>query len=376
MGREPGHDGDTKTYRIAVIPGDGIGQEVVPEGLRVLDALAASSGGRFAFHYDHYPWGCQYYIETGRMMAEDGLDRLTGADAIYFGAVGWPGVPDHVSLWGLRLAICQGFDQYACVRPVRLLPGIESPLRHATPETMDWVVVRENSEGEYAGIGGRNLGDRPDGRNLAIQSALFTEHGCERIIRYAFDLARTRPRRKVTSVTKSNAQQYAMVLWDEVFARVAAGYPEVETEQWLVDAMAARFVLRPDTLDVVVGSNLFGDILSDLGSALAGSMGIAASANLDPERRRPSMFEPVHGSAPDIAGQGIANPVAAIWTVSLMLDHLGLGAEAAMVMRAIERTTAAGTLTPDLGGTATTREVGNAMLAALDAPDALAMPDA
>ncbi|MBA2753810.1 MAG: tartrate dehydrogenase [Chloroflexia bacterium] len=373
MGREPDQDGAPRTYRIAVIPGDGIGQEVVPEGLRVLDRLAASSGGRFAFRYDHYSWGCQYYAETGRMMAGDGLDRLAGADAIYFGAVGWPGVPDHVSLWGLRLAICQGFDQYACVRPVRLLPGIESPLRHATPETMDWVVVRENSEGEYAGIGGRNLGDRPDGRNLAIQSALFTEHGCERIISYAFDLARTRTRRKVTSVTKSNAQQYAMVLWDEVFARVAAEYPEVETEQWLVDAMAARFVLRPDTLDVVVGSNLFGDILSDLGSALAGSMGIAASANLDPERRRPSMFEPVHGSAPDIAGQGIANPIAAIWTVSLMLDHLGLPAEAATVMRAIERTTAAGTLTPDLGGTATTVEVGDAVLAAMGTPDA---PDA
>ncbi len=370
MGRESGQAGDTRTYRIAVIPGDGIGQEVVPEGLRVLDTLAAASGGRFSFTYDHYPWGCDHYLRTGLMMDGDGLDQLTGADAIYFGAVGWPGVPDHVSLWGLRLAICQGFDQYACVRPVRLLPGIESPLRRATPETMDWVVVRENSEGEYAGIGGRNLGDRPDGRNVAIQSALFTEHGCERIIRYAFDLARTRPRRKVTSVTKSNAQQYAMVLWDEVFARVAAEYPDVETEQWLVDAMAARFVLRPDTLDVVVGSNLFGDILSDLGSALAGSMGIAASANLDPERRRPSMFEPVHGSAPDIAGQGIANPIAAVWTVSLMLDHLGLGAEAARVMRAVEQTTAARTLTPDLGGSATTSDVGDAILAALDMSDA------
>lgn len=355
----------TRTYRIAVIPGDGIGQEVVPEGLRVLDRLAADSNGAFAFAYEEFPWGSEYYAKTGRMMDEDGLDRLKDADAIYFGAVGWPGVPDHISLWGLRLAICQGFDQYACVRPVRLLPGVPSPLRDATAETVDWVVVRENSEGEYAGIGGRNLAGRGADREVAIQAALFTAQGCERIIRYAFDLAMTRKRKKVTSVTKSNAQQYAMVLWDDVFQRVAAEYPEVETEQWLVDAMAARFVLRPETLEVVVASNLFGDILSDLGSAIGGSLGIAASANLDPERRRPSMFEPVHGSAPDIAGKGIANPIAAIWTASLMLDHLGLTAEAARIMDAIAATTAAGTLTPDLGGTATTREVGDAVLAAL-----------
>jgi tartrate dehydrogenase/decarboxylase / D-malate dehydrogenase len=248
---------------------------------------------------------------------------------------------------------------------VRLLPGVPSPLRDATAETVDWVVVRENSEGEYAGIGGRNLAGRGPGNEVAIQTALFTEKGCERIIRYAFDLAMTRPKRKVTSVTKSNAQQYAMPLWDETFARVAADYPAVATEQWLVDAMAARFVLRPETLDVVVASNLFGDILSDLGSAIGGSLGIAASANLDPERRHPSMFEPVHGSAPDIAGQGIANPVAAIWTVSLMLEHLGLHDDAARVMRAIEETTGAGTLTPDLGGTATTGEVGAAIAARL-----------
>ena len=346
-----------RTIRLAVIPGDGIGQEVVPVGLQVLDAIAASSGGAIAFHYEDFAWGCQYYLRTGKMMDADGLDRLRDKDAIYFGAVGWPGVPDHVSLWGLRLAICQGFDQYACIRPVRLLPGVPSPLRGASAETVDWVVVRENSEGEYAGLGGRNLTGRGPGNEVAIQSALFTEKGCERIIRYAFDLARTRKRKKVTSVTKSNAQQYAMTLWDETFARVAREYPDVETEQWLVDAMAARFVLRPETLEVVVASNLFGDILSDLGSAIGGSLGIAASANLDPERRFPSMFEPVHGSAPDIAGQGIANPIAAVWTAALMLDHLGLSAEATRVMQALEGTTATGIMTPDLGGTASTSEV-------------------
>jgi tartrate dehydrogenase/decarboxylase / D-malate dehydrogenase len=352
-----------RIFRIAVIPGDGIGNEVVPEGLKVLDRLAALSGGGLRFEYEFFPWGCQYYMNTGRMMDADGLDRLAPFDAIYFGAVGWPDVPDHVSLWGLRLAICQGFDQYACVRPVRLLPGVKSPLRDASAETIDWVVVRENCEGEYAGIGGRNLAGRGSGKEVAIQGALFTEEGCERIIRYAFDLARTRKRRKVTSVTKSNAQQYGMTLWDDVFDRVAAEYPDVETEQWLVDAMAARFVLRPETLEVVVGSNLFGDILSDLGSALAGSLGIAASANLDPLRRHPSMFEPVHGSAPDIAGKGIANPVAAIWSASMMLDHLGLTGHASRIMRAIEATTQAGIVTPDLGGTATTREVGDAITA-------------
>lgn len=355
----------SRTYRIAVIPGDGIGTEVVPEGLRVLERLAERSDGNLAFELTSFPWGCQHYLETGRMMDEDGLDRLAGFDAIYFGAVGWPGVPDHVSLWGLRLAICQGFDQYACIRPVQLLPGITSPLRHATEATMDWVVVRENSEGEYAGIGGRNLAGRDGNREVAIQSALFTAEGCERIIRYAFELAQSRQRKKVTSVTKSNAQQYAMTLWDETFARVATDYPDVDTDQGLVDAMAARFVSHPESLDVVVASNLFGDILSDLGSALAGSLGIAASANIDPQRRHPSMFEPVHGSAPDIAGQGIANPIAAIWTVVLMLEHLGLAEEAAAVMTAIRSTTATGVLTPDLGGSASTREVGDSVLSHL-----------
>ncbi len=354
----------SKAFRIAVIPGDGIGREVVPQGLRVLDRLAERSNGELSFSYEHFPWGSEYYLRSGSMVEPGGVERLKEFDAIYFGAVGWPGVPDHVSLWGLRLAICQGFDQYACIRPIRLLPGVESPLRYAGERTFDWVVVRENSEGEYSGSGGRNFAGRGPGGEVAVQSAIFTERGCERIIRYAFELARTR-RRKVTSVTKSNAQQYAMTLWDDTFARVARDYPDVATESWLVDAMAARFVLRPETLDVVVASNLFGDILSDLGSALAGSMGVAASANLDPERRFPSMFEPVHGSAPDIAGQGIANPIAAIWTVALMLEHLGLGDEAGQVMRAIENATGAGQFTPDLGGTLTTIQAGDAILAQL-----------
>ncbi|HZB31101.1 MAG TPA: tartrate dehydrogenase [Streptosporangiaceae bacterium] len=345
------------TFRIAVIPGDGVGREVISAGRTVLDAL-----GTTTFEWEEFPWGCDYYARTGAMMAADGLDRLREFDAIYFGAVGWPTVPDHVSLWGLRLAICQGFDQWANVRPVRFLPGVTGPLR-ADSGDLGWVVVRENSEGEYSGLGGRGLSGRGAGREVAVQTAVFTEHGCERIIRFAFELARSGARRrKVTGVTKSNAQQYAMVLWDEVFQRVAADYPDVEADSCLVDAMAARFVLRPETLSVVVGSNLFGDILSDLGSALAGSLGLAASANLNPERRTPSMFEPVHGSAPDIAGQGIANPIGAIGSGALMLEHLGLPAEAARVAKAIEATTAAGVLPRDLGGTAGTAEVTAAVL--------------
>jgi tartrate dehydrogenase/decarboxylase/D-malate dehydrogenase len=353
------------TFRIAVIPGDGIGNEVVPEGLRVLEAIAATSPRGIRFEFENFPWGCEHYLRTGRMMDEDGLDRLRSFDAIYFGAVGWPGVPDHISLWGLRLAICQGFDQYVCLRPVRLLPGIASPLKAATPETVDWVVVRENSEGEYAGAGGRAFAGRAGNGEVAVQTAIFTRTGCERIIRYAFDLARTRKRKKVTSVTKSNAQAYGMTLWDDAFTSVAADYPDVATEQWLVDAMAARFVLHPETLEVVVGSNLFGDILSDLGSALAGSMGVAASTNINPERRYPSMFEPVHGSAPDIAGKGIANPIAAIWSAALMLDHLGLSEESARIMTAFEKATTSANLTPDLGGTATTKQLGDAILSFL-----------
>ncbi len=354
-----------QSFRIAVIPGDGIGNEVVPVGLQMLEALQRSSNGRLAFEFEWFPWGCEYYLANGVMMAPDGLDQLRNFDAIYFGAVGWPDVPDHVALWGLRLAICQGFDQYACVRPGVLLPGIESPLRNGTPETIDFVVVRENSEGEYAGLGGRNLAARGVDREVAIQSALFTSHGCERIIRYAFELAETRPRKKVTSVTKSNAQQYAMTLWDETFIRVSLDYPGIATESILVDAMAAKLVLRPEAFDVIVGSNLFGDILSDLGGAIAGSLGIAASANIDPERRYPSMFEPVHGSAPDIAGLGIANPIAAVWSAAMMLQHLGLRDEAVRVMRAIEWTTENGPRTPDLGGVATTKAVGDALVEAL-----------
>jgi tartrate dehydrogenase/decarboxylase/D-malate dehydrogenase len=352
----------SQVFRIAVIPGDGIGKEVVPVGLQVLEALQATSNGALTFEFDEFPWGCAYYLDHGVMMAPDGLDRLKEFDAIYFGAVGWPEVPDHIALWGLRLAICQGFDQYACVRPGVLLPGIESPLRNGTPETIDFVVVRENSEGEYAGLGGRNLAARGADREVAIQSALFTSLGCERIIRYAFELAGTRRRKKVSSVTKSNAQQYAMTLWDETFTRVALDYPDIATESILVDAMAAKLVLRPETFDVIVGSNLFGDILSDLGGAIAGSLGIAASANIDPERRYPSMFEPVHGSAPDIAGLGIANPIAAVWSAAMMLEHLGLRDEAERVMRAIEWTTENGPRTPDLGGVATTKAVGDAMV--------------
>ena len=299
------------------------------------------------------------------MMAEDGLAMLKDFDAIYFGAVGWPGVPDHVSLWGLRLAICQGFDQWANVRPVRFLPGVRSPLRKADDTQLDWVVVRENSEGEYAGLGGRNLSSRGPGNEVAVQSALFTEVGCERIMRFAFDLARNRARRKVSSVTKSNAQQYGMVLWDDVFKRVARDYPDVETESVLVDAMSAKFVLRPEDLSVVVASNLHADILSDLGSALAGSLGLAASANLNPERRFPSMFEPVHGSAPDIAGQGLANPIGAVGSAALMLEHLGLPDQAARLNAAIETTTASGILTRDVGGTCATEDVTKALIDAL-----------
>jgi tartrate dehydrogenase len=303
-------------------------------------------------------------------MAEDGLAVLKDFDAIYFGAVGWPGVPDHVSLWGLRLAICQNFDQWANIRPVHFLPGVRSPLRRvglegADEADLDWVVIRENSEGEYVGAGGRNFAGRLPGGQVAVQTALFTETGCERIMRFAFDVARTRARRKVSSVTKSNAQQYGMVLWDDVFRRVALDYPDVETESVLVDAMAAKFVLRPEDLSVVVASNLNADILSDLGSALAGSLGLAASANLNPERRYPSMFEPVHGSAPDIAGQGVANPIGAVGSAALMLGHLGLPAEAARLNRAIEATTAAGILTRDLGGTASTGDVTKAVIDAL-----------
>ena len=355
-------------HRIASIPADGIGGEVLAEGVRVLESLAADSDGTLAFEFTDFPWGSDYYAETGKMIADDALEQLKPYDAIYFGAVGSREVPDHISLWGLRLAICQGFDQWANIRPVQFYDGLPSRLRLDGDPALEWVCIRENSEGEYAGFGGRNLSARGPGNEVALQTSLFTEKGCERIMRFAFELARTRPRRKVTSVTKSNAQQYGMVLWDEVFRRVSADYPDVETESWLVDAMAARFVLKPETLDVVVASNLNADILSDLGSALAGSLGLAASANLNPEGRYPSMFEPVHGSAPDIVGQGIANPIGAIGSAALMLDHLGHRELGDRVRAAIAATIRDGVLPPDVGGSANTREVADAVIARLGSP--------
>jgi tartrate dehydrogenase/decarboxylase / D-malate dehydrogenase len=345
-----------RTYKIAAIPADGVGIEVVAAGRKVLDALAAASDGAFAFDWTDFPWGCTYFERTGRMMDRDGLEVLQHFDAIYFGAVGWPSVPDHVSLWGLRLNIAQNFDQWANVRPVHFHPGVVSPLRKADDTHLDWVVVRENSEG------GRNLSGRGPGNEVALQTALFTEKGCERIIRFAFDLARTRPVKKVSSVTKSNAQQYGMVLWDETFTRVARDYPDVTTESVLVDAMSAKFVLKPEDLSVVVASNLNADILSDLGSALAGSLGLAASANYNMERRFPSMFEPVHGSAPDIAGQGVSNPIGTILSGALMLEHFGLTDEAARLQKAVDATTGSGVLTRDIGGTANTDQVVDAII--------------
>jgi len=349
-------------YRIAVIPGDGIGQEVIPPGVAVLKAAAERFG--FRLTCEHFPWGSDYYHQHGLMMPADGLDQLRPFDAIYFGAVGWPDLPDHVTLWGLRLAICQGFDQWANVRPSRILPGVRGPLRDKGPEDFDIVVVRENSEGEYAGAGGRIRRGRAE--ELAIQTAVFSRTAVERVIEYAFDLTERRPRRKLTSITKSNAQAYSMTLWDDIFAECAKRHPNVETESWLVDAATIRFVLHPESLDVVVASNLFADILTDLAGALSGSLGLAPSANLDPSRRSPSMFEPVHGSAPDIFGRGSANPIAAIWSGAMLLDHLGESEAARAIEAAITTVTAAGqTLTPDLGGTATTKELGAAIVAAI-----------
>ena len=342
-------------HRIAAIPGDGIGQEVITAGLEVLAALQARTPD-LRLEVATFDWGSEYYRRHGRMMPEDGLDRLRPFDAIYFGAVGAPDIPDDVTLWGLRLAICQGFDQYANVRPARLLPGVTSPLRGVRPGDLDWIVVRENTEGEYAGAGGRVHRGLPE--EVGTELAVFTRAGCARIMRFAFDLARSRPRRLLTLVTKSNAQRHGMVLWDETFAEVAREFPEVATDKELVDAMTTRMVLRPATLDVIVATNLHADILSDLASALTGSLGLGPTANLDPERRFPSMFEPIHGSAFDITGKGIANPIASFWSAALMLEHLGEPDAAARLMTAIERTLAAGdVLTPDLGGDATTAAV-------------------
>ena len=354
-----------KTYKIAAIPGDGIGKEVIAAGLEVLDTLAKRDG-QFAFAVTHFDWGSDYYKKHGVMMPADGLAKLKPLDAIYFGAVGAPDVPDHVTLWGLRLAICQPFDQYANVRPTRILPGIESPLRGVTAKELDWVIVRENSEGEYAGQGGRSHRGLPE--EVATDVAIFTRSGVTRIMRFAFKLARSRPRKLLTVVTKSNAQRHGMVMWDDIAAEVAAEFPDVKWDKMLVDAMTVRMTLHPATLDTMVATNLHADILSDLASALSGSIGVAPTANLNPERSFPSMFEPIHGSAFDITGLGIANPVGTFWSAVMMLDHLGEAGAAKRLMRAIEKVTADKAMhTPDLGGTATTRKVTDAVCEALRA---------
>ncbi len=351
-----------RSHRIAAIPADGIGPEVIDSGLEVLAALAARSG--FALVIDRYDWGSDLYRRTGRMMPEDGLAQLKSADAIYFGAVGAPDIPDHITLWGLRLPICQGFDQYANVRPTRILPGVVSPLRDVAVGDLDWLIIRENSEGEYAGHGGRAHRGLPE--EVATEVAIFTRVGVERIMRYAFDRARARPRKLLTVVTKSNAQRFGMVFWDEIAALVAADYPDVTWDKELVDAMTVRMVRRPRSLDTIVATNLHADILSDLAAALAGSMGVAPTGNVDPQRRFPSMFEPIHGSAFDITGLGIANPVASYWTAAMMLEHLGEAAAASALMTAVEQVCAAGIKTADIGGNSTTKEVTAAMVAAVN----------
>ena len=349
-----------RTYAIASIPGDGIGKDVIEVGTRVLRAVQDLHGD-FLLEFEDFPWSCAYYLEHGRMMPEDGLKTLETFDAIYLGAVGFPKlVPDHVSLWGLLLPIRKTFDLYVNLRPCKLLPGTQGILRDKGAGDIDFLCVRENTEGEYAGAGGRVHVGSP--HEVAIQSIVFTRHAVERIMRYAFQLARREGRKKVTSVTKSNAMQHNMVFWDEVFRDVARDYPELESEQVHVDAMAARMVRNPETLDVIVASNLFADILTDLAGALQGSLGVPPSANINPDKKVPGFFEPVHGSAPDIVGRGIANPIATIWAGALMLDYLGEQEPARQIIAAIEAVTAEGrVLTPDLGGTATTSEVGDAV---------------
>lgn len=351
-----------KTYRMAAIPGDGISPEVIREGIRVLDAVARLDG-TFRFEWEHFPWGCEYYLKHGRMMAEDGLQTLSRFDAIYLGAVGAPGVPDHISLWDLLLVIRKRFDQYVNLRPVKLLRGAPCPLRDVPRDQIDMLFVRENSEGEYAGSGSWLYKDQP--REVVIQNGVFSRHGCERIIRYAFELARSR-KQTLTSISKGNALNYSMVFWDQIFSEVAKEYPDVTTHSLLVDAASMFMVKDPGRFQVVVTSNLFGDILTDLGAAISGGMGLAAGANLNPERRYPSMFEPIHGSAPDIAGKGIANPLAAIWSASQILDFFGQPVWGQRVLDAIEYTLMAReTLTPDIGGTASTQDVGQAIVSCL-----------
>ncbi len=352
-----------KTFKIAVIPGDGIGPEVIKEGVRVMDRIAEVDGS-FAFEYTWFPWGCDYYLETGRMMPEDGLEQLKAFDAIYLGAVGRPDVPDHISLWDLLLAIRKGFDQYINLRPVKLLKGAQCPLADVKPEDVDMVFVRENSEGEYAGTGAWLFKDKPN--EVVIQDGVFSRVGCERVIRYAYELAR-KENKPLTSVSKGNALNYSMVFWDKIFKEVGQEYPDVQTNTLLVDAASMFMVKDPKRFGVIVTSNLFGDILTDLGAAIAGGMGLAAGANLNPEGKFPSMFEPIHGSAPDIAGQGISNPLASIWSVSQMLDFFGYDAWGKRVIDIIEEVLVEKqALTPDMGGTATTSEVADAIIAKIN----------
>jgi tartrate dehydrogenase/decarboxylase / D-malate dehydrogenase len=352
-----------KKYEIAVIPGDGIGKEVVPAGLRVLEVAGAKFGIGFTFR--EFDWSCETYKATGRMMPVDGIERLRDHDAIYLGAVGFPGVPDHISLWGLLIPIRREFDQYVNLRPVRLLPGITPAVRDRQSADIDFWVVRENTEGEYSQLGGR-FGTGTD-VEMVVQTSVFTRRGTDRIIRYAFDLAERLGTRHVTSATKSNGIYHSMPYWDERFHAIANEYPGVRVDQYHIDILCARFVMSPERFDVVVASNLFGDILSDLGPGVTGTIAVAPSANIDPERRFPSLFEPVHGSAPDIAGQGIANPIGQIWAASMMLEHLGEMEAGAAVLRAIESVLAsdAAPLTPDLGGSATTADLTGAIVAAI-----------
>jgi tartrate dehydrogenase/decarboxylase/D-malate dehydrogenase len=349
-------------YSIATIPGDGIGKEVIPAGRRVMEALAEVSGGALQFSFEDFGWGGDWYRAHGEMMPADGLDALRGKDAILFGSAGDPHIPDHVTLWGLRLKICQGFDQYANVRPTRILPGIDGPLKRCAPGQLDWVIVRENSEGEYAGVGGRVHQGHPI--EAATDVSMMTRAGVERIMRFAFKLAGSRPRKLLTVVTKSNAQRHAMVMWDEIALQISKEFPDVTWDKELVDACTARMVNRPATLDTIVATNLHADILSDLAAALAGSLGIAPTGNIDPERRYPSMFEPIHGSAFDIMGKGLANPVGTFWSVVMLLEHVGEAEAARRVMQAVEHVTANPALhTRDLGGSATTEQVTQAVCA-------------
>lgn len=351
-----------KRYKIAAIPADGIGPEVIAAGLEVLEGLEARDA-TFKLDVEIFDWGSDYYRKNGVMMPPDGTEQLKSFDAILFGAVGAPDIPDHVSLWGLRLPICQGLDQYANVRPTRILPGIASPLSGVGPGDLDWVIVRENSEGEYSGMGGRAHRGLPE--EVGTEVAIFTRAGVSRIMRFAFQLAQSRPRKLLTVVTKSNAQRHGMVMWDEIAAEVSKDFPDVTSDKMLVDAMTVRMILKPRSLDTIVATNLHADILSDLAGALAGSLGIAPTANIDPERRFPSMFEPIHGSAFDIAGKGIANPVATFWTAAQMLEHLGEANAATRLMRAVEEVTGDRVLTPDVGGKSTTREVTEAVCRAI-----------